>query len=232
MFKRFDPTKDISTSTQIKASLQRSIKSKITFSHPLLLSPSINSVTNDPLFEPTSLIDELLPKKAPLIQYKIGPYTLLYCRSCQCTKKLNTDLKEDGNIKNVPSFFQTRDGPILPTLKLIHANPQLQFKSVTVDKGAIPYILGGANIMCPGLTNIGSLMPEDEETEDTNGDVHNEEGLKMGEGVVVYAEGKIHAIAVGTMKMGSRMIRSKNIGIAIEVLHYLGDGLYHTDELS
>jgi len=231
MFKRFDPTKDISTSTQIKASLQRSIKSKITFSHPLLLSPS-NKCSNNICLEPISLIDELLPKKAPLIQYKIGPHTLLYCRSCHSTKRMNIDLNKDINVKNVPSFFQTRNGPILPTLKLIHSNPQLQFKFVTVDKGAIPYILGGANIMCPGLTNIGSNMPDDEETEGVNGELQKEEGLKMGEGVVVYAEGKVHAIAVGIMKIGSRTIRSRNSGIAIEVLHYLGDGLYHTDELS
>ncbi len=68
-----------------------------------------------------------------------------------------------------------------------------------MDKGAIPFILGGANIMCPGLTNPGGKMPEDEE--DESGNVVP--GLKEGDGVVIYAEGKEYAIAVGVMKMSS-----------------------------
>ena len=56
-----------------------------------------------------------------------------------------------------PIFFQHRDGPILPTLKFVHKYPEVKFTSVTVDKGAIPFVLGGANIMCPGLTNVGEF---------------------------------------------------------------------------
>lgn len=66
--------------------------------------------------------------------------------------------------------------------------------SVTVDKGAIPFLLGGANIMCPGLTNPGSYMPDD--TEDGP-------GVAKGAGVVIFAEGKQFAIAVGVMVMSS-----------------------------
>ena len=66
--------------------------------------------------------------------------------------------------------------------------------SVTVDKGAIPFLLGGANIMCPGLTNPGSFMPEDTE---------EGPGVPKGAGVVIFAEGKENAIAVGVMVMSS-----------------------------
>jgi PUA domain protein len=111
-----------------------------------------------------------------------------------------------------PIFFQHRDGPILPTLRFVHQFPDLGWTSVTVDKGAIPYILGGANIMCPGLTNPGGVLPD----------------LESNRGVVIMAEGKEHAIAVGTTKMSSEEIRSKNKGIGIEVAHYLGDGLFQT----
>jgi PUA domain protein len=48
--------------------------------------------------------------------------------------------------------------------------------------------------MCPGLTNPGGEMPED-------GD--DAPALEKGVGVVVYAEGKEHALAVGVMKMSS-----------------------------
>lgn len=57
-----------------------------------------------------------------------------------------------------PIFFQHRDGPILPSLKFVHRYPGVEFTRVTVDKGAIPYLLGGANVMCPGLTNPGELF--------------------------------------------------------------------------
>lgn len=30
-----------------------------------------------------------------------------------------------------------------------------------VDSGAIKYILGGADVMCPGLTSTGGQLPDD-----------------------------------------------------------------------
>ena len=194
MFKKFDPSNDVSTSTQVKASVQRGIKSQISNSHP--------SLTDD-------ILDELLPKKPPLVQYKIGPHLMLYCRQM------------DGG-GDEPIFFQHRDGPILPTLKFVHKYPKLEFTRVTVDKGAIPFVLGGANIMCPGLTNEGGELPPDEE---------EEPGLDKGDGVVIYAEGKEFPLAVGFMIMSSKDIRKKNKGMGIEVSHFLGDGLWGTDEI-
>mmetsp|Transcript_6707 Transcript_6707/g.8324 ORF Transcript_6707/g.8324 Transcript_6707/m.8324 type:complete len:205 (+) Transcript_6707:96-710(+) len=204
MFKRFDPSSDCSTSTQVKASVQRNIKSQILSSHPNLSQ---------------SLIDNLVPKKPPLIQYKAGQHLLLYCRD---SDSHNDDSSGGGgggggSGSNVPLFFQSRDGPLLPSLKLVHAYPDLGFTQVTVDKGAIPFVLGGANIMCPGLTNPGAVM---------------EDGLEKGRGVVIMAEGKEFALAVGVMKMSSEDIRRKNKGIGVEVAHYLGDGLYQTNEIN
>lgn len=34
-------------------------------------------------------------------------------------------------------------------------------KSVQVDKGAIKFVLGGANIMCRGITSPGGRLPDD-----------------------------------------------------------------------
>ena len=173
MFKRFDSSTDISTSTQVKASVQRGIKASILDSHSEM---------------DEGLLDQLLPKKVPLMQYKVGPHLMLYCRSF----KNNDD--DDGSIQEFePVFFQSRDGPVLPTLRLVHSYPDLNFRRVTVDKGAIPFIIGGANIMCPGLTNPGGLMPEDGDNP----------ALDKGDGVIIYAEGKEHALAVGTMTMTS-----------------------------
>ncbi|RLN92458.1 hypothetical protein BBJ28_00002897 [Nothophytophthora sp. Chile5] len=58
-----------------------------------------------------------------------------------------------------PVFFNQRDGPFMPTLKLLHKVPHVM-KHVRADKGAIPFVLSGANVMCPGLTSAGGDMPE------------------------------------------------------------------------
>lgn len=196
MFKSFDPSNDVSTSTQVKSSVQRGIKSQISVHHPALAHDDI--------------IDALLPKKPPMVQYKCGPHLMLYCK------------QQDGSAGDDPVFFQHRDGPILPTLKFVHKYPMVFFTRVTVDKGAIPFVLGGANIMCPGLTNVGGEMPADTE---------EKAGLEKGDGVVIFAEGKELALAVGFMTMSSKDIRQKNKGNGIEVCHFLGDGLWGTDEI-
>ena len=65
-------------------------------------------------------------------------------------------------------------------------------------------------------------MPEDSE---------ESPGLEKGDGVVIFAEGKVHPLAVGVMTMSSADIRKKNKGNGIEVSHFLGDGLWNTDEI-
>lgn len=56
-----------------------------------------------------------------------------------------------------------------------------------VDKGAIKFVLSGANIMAPGLTSPGGKMSQT----DKNAVVS------------IMAEGKQHALAIGVMKMSS-----------------------------
>ncbi|XP_026579811.1 malignant T-cell-amplified sequence 1, partial [Pseudonaja textilis] len=80
-----------------------------------------------------------------------------------------------------------------------------------VDKGAIKFVLSGANIMCPGLTSPGAkLYPAGADTI-----------------VAIMAEGKQHALCIGVMKMAADDIEKVNKGIGIENIHYLNDGLWH-----
>jgi PUA domain protein len=146
------------------------------------------------------MLDLLLPKKQPLMQYKVGPHLMLYSRCFSSnTEDDNYDYNDEDETSDdyEPVFFQSRDGPVLPTLRLVHSYPDLKFRHVTVDKGAIPFVIGGANIMCPGLTNPGGYMPED-------GD--DSSGLDKGDGVVIFAEGKENALAIGIMKMSSKQM--------------------------
>lgn len=106
-------------------------------------------------------------------------------------------------------------------LVLLSTDPDA-FTQVQVDRGAIKFVLSGANIMhvslrrrltnrCPGLTSKGARMEDD---------------IPMDAIVAVMAEGKEHALAVGLMKMSSGDIRSVNKGIGVETLTYLGDPLW------
>ncbi|XP_045385455.1 malignant T-cell-amplified sequence 2 [Eulemur rufifrons] len=107
-------------------------------------------------------------------------------------------------------FFRQRKGPFYPTLRLLHKYPFI-LPHQQVDKGAIKFVLSGANIMCPGLTSPGAkLYPAEVDTI-----------------VAVMAEGKQHALCVGVMKMSAEDIEKVNKGIGIENIHYLNDGLWH-----
>ncbi|KAJ3336604.1 hypothetical protein HDU93_002527 [Gonapodya sp. JEL0774] len=154
MLKRVDLKDHIASQSQVKGSVQRSIRQKVIDTYPAL-SP---------------FIDELLPKKAPMILVK-------------CHEHVNL-VAVDGEIL----FFNHYDGPYLPHLKLLHQYPDI-LPALRADKGAIKFILSGANIMCPGLTSKGATMPL--------------ENLQKGTPVAIFAEGKEHALAVGILEMST-----------------------------
>ncbi|KAH8046074.1 hypothetical protein JL722_13914 [Aureococcus anophagefferens] len=79
------------------------------------------------------------------------------------------------------------------------------------DAGAIRFVLGGSNVMCPGFTHDDGDMPAD---------------LPVDAPVVVGAFGKKHAMAIGQVKMTKGDILEKNKGICVDNLHFLNDGLW------
>jgi PUA domain protein len=68
----------------------------------------------------------------------------------------------------------------MPTLRLFHKFPVFLPKQ-QVDKGAIRFVLSGANIMCPGLTSKGAFMTP----------------VEKGTAVAIMAEGKENCLAIG-----------------------------------
>ncbi|KAB5556198.1 hypothetical protein DKX38_007107 [Salix brachista] len=138
------------------------------------------------------VLDDFLPKKSPLIVVK-------------CQNHLNLVV-----VNNVPLFFNIRDGPYMPTLRLLHQYPDIM-KKLQVDRGAIKFVLAGANIMCPGLTSAGGALDDEVDAETP---------------VAIMAEGKQHALAIGFTKMSAKDIKSINKGIGVDNMHYLNDGLW------
>ncbi|XP_046853348.1 malignant T-cell-amplified sequence 1-like [Xenia sp. Carnegie-2017] len=141
-------------------------------------------------------IDEICPKKESMV--------LIKCHDHIEIISLNSELL----------FFKQRDSPYYPTLRLLHQYPFL-LPHQQVDKGAIKFILSGANVMCPGLTSPGAELIEAEKNSI----------------IAIHAEGKIHAIAIGKMTLSSEEILSVNKGIGVENIHYLNDGLWQMKKL-
>jgi PUA domain protein len=104
--------------------------------------------------------------------------------------------------------------------------------------------------MAPGLTSQGGRLPipverepkktdaaaaaagEGEEGPAVPNEGPDEEGhwsreLAKGEPVVVMAEGKEEAAAVGVLVMGTKEIKEKGKGPVMEEAHFLGDGLWN-----
>jgi len=137
------------------------------------------------------VIDEIMPKKAAVLITK-------------CQGHLNLVV-----VNQTILFFNERDGPYYPTLRLLHKYPDILPK-MQVDRGAIKFVMSGANIMCPGLTSPGGRM----------------EDVLANSVVAIFAEGKEHALAIGFTKLSSAEIREVNKGIAMDSIHYLNDGLW------
>jgi len=113
-------------------------------------------------------------------------------------------------LKGEPLFFQHFDGPYYPMLRLLHKYPALLPK-IQVDKGAIKFVLAGANIMCPGLTSAGGYLTP---------------SLTSDTPVAIFAETKALPCAIGVMKMTSEEIQKVNKGIGVDNITYLGDDLW------
>ncbi|CEJ82281.1 Putative Translation machinery-associated protein 20 [[Torrubiella] hemipterigena] len=198
--------KEISPSPKqkLKSSAQRGLRQSLLTTYPLL----------------NPYIEEVMPKKASLSSMKLPDRNTLYI------------------IDSTPLFYQQDDvaGTLIPHLKLVHRFPQA-FPTIRIDRGAIRFVLSGATLMAPGLTSKGGRLPADgvpqalEEGKEMDQKVDNEgrwsRELVKGEPVVIMAEGKSEACAVGTLVAGTAEVKSTGKGPVVEDAHFLGDGLWN-----
>lgn len=80
---------------------------------------------------------------------------------------------------------------------------------VFLDAGAIRHVLGGADIMTPGI--VKSKIEAD---------------FEEGQCVSIFAEGMENAMCIGKSLLSSGQIKKETRGKAIVNLHYLGDPLW------
>jgi len=189
MFKKFSASESVSGSSLAKSSVARNIKKSICESYPAL----------DSTEDADGPLDTILgDKKQPLHVVK-------------CHDRVSMVV-----INKTPKFFQLHDEQWLPLLRLLHQYPDL-LPVVQVDRGAIKFVLKGADIMAPGLTSAGGSL--------------GSTPLEAGAYVAVKAEGKEHILAIGRLAMSTADIAKINKGTAIENLHSLNDGLWNTHSI-
>jgi malignant T-cell-amplified sequence len=150
-----------------KFSVADDISSQIAIKSSVQRAIKTTIIGQFPAIEP--YLDDILPKKGDVLEGK------------------GKDRSTFVIAESTPLFYKSRDGPYLPTLRLLHQYP-LMMPRIQVDKGAIKFVLNGSDIMCPGCTSKGGAIPVD---------------LPAGAPVAVYAEGKEHAIAIGTLLMST-----------------------------
>ncbi|MBI5393211.1 DUF1947 domain-containing protein [Candidatus Woesearchaeota archaeon] len=136
------------------------------------------------------------------------------------SKNDKVEINEDIILINDEKLLFKHENNILPTLRLLMKTPllsglpnsenfakmqnSLQFKKITVDMGAIPFVIKGADIMRPGITNI-------------------EQGIKKDEFIIIIDAQHKKNLAIGRTLFSGEEIQSMTKGRVIKNIHYVGD---------
>jgi PUA-domain protein len=107
-------------------------------------------------------------------------------------------------INNEPMFFY-HENKLIPTLKQLLKNNLL--KKITVDMGAVRFVVAGADIMRPGIKEI-------------------DEGIQKDEFVSVVDVAHKKPLAVGLALFSDEDIKAMASGKAIKNLHWIGDKVW------
>ena len=98
------------------------------------------------------------------------------------------------------------EGSLLPTLKLLQKNNAL--KTVTVDMGAVRFVVNGADIMRPGIRLC-------------------EPGIKKDDFVSIVDETHKKPLAIGIAMFSGEEIMAQKGGKAVKNLHWVGDEIWN-----
>ena len=109
------------------------LKKHTTLKSNLLTKLKQTAVKEMPMI--AAIIDELFPKKTPVIVYNIEQHVKLYA------------------VDNKPVMVEIHNGEVFPMLRTAIEYPGL-LPVVYVDEGAVRALLRGADLMAPGIKQI------------------------------------------------------------------------------
>lgn len=123
--------------------------------------------------------------------------------------KMEEGTLEDGTILyfiNGELTFIRKEGRIFPFLRAILKN-LISLPKVVIDMGAIPHIIKGADIMCPGIVSF-----------DFN--------IKKDDFLVIVDEKHNKPLAIGLALVNDTEFSREKKGKAVKNVHYVGDKLW------
>jgi PUA domain protein len=110
-------------------------------------------------------------------------------------------------IDGKPILFEI-DGRYFPTLKSALDIP-IEKKFVTVDEGAVRFVVNGADIMRPGIVDF-------------------DKGIEEGDVVIVVEERHRKPLAIGVSMFKGEDLEEMTSGKCIKNVHYVGDKIWET----
>ncbi|MBU0757048.1 MAG: RNA-binding protein [Nanoarchaeota archaeon] len=108
-------------------------------------------------------------------------------------------------VNKEPMFFYI-DSLLIPTLKAIVKNNFL--KKITVDMGAVKFVVKGADIMRPGVVDV-------------------DEGIEINDIVSIVDINNKKPLAVGKALLSGEDILALEKGIVVKNLHQVGDAIWN-----
>jgi PUA domain protein len=99
--------------------------------------------------------------------------------------------------------------PFLTVRGVMRYRPEKRF--VTIDMGAVPFIVNGADCMGPGIVDA-------------------DESIQEGDMVWIRDVKNLKALAIGISNRSGAELKAKKPGKAIRSLQYVGDKLWKTEE--
>ena len=143
------------------------------------------------------------PLKVKELNKEIEHYGISYHKKDQAV------IVEDEKYKLIlvnkkPEFFYYEE-KIVPTLKLLQQKDVL--KKITVDMGAVKFVVNGADIMRPGIVEI-------------------DEDINQNDFIVIIDVNNKKPLAVGIALLNSKEMHSATGGKVIKNIHYVGDELW------
>lgn len=127
-------------------------------------------------------------------------------------KKSNVRSSNGFYFENNEIKFFNFEGKIIPSLKLILSDEDVRskLKTLSVDMGAVRFVVNGADIMRPGI-------PKFDKT------------LEKGEPVLVLDESHGKPLAIGIMVYSGIEMEENEAGKAVKNIHYVGDAIWKND---
>ncbi len=130
-------------------------------------------------------------------------------RGLDTKSQLEGGILDDGSrilLLNGDIIFFQHEGRMFPTLRAL-LNNLVDLPRVTIDMGAVKFVVNGADIMRPGITQV-------------------EDRVKENSVVVVVDENHGKPLAVGISLMGADELRTVSSGKVIKSVHHINDDLW------